>query len=300
MLKLYPELLAGADLDANINSVCVQIAEKWVASLKSRSEGDSVSIGPPGFDSYLTRDKQTSSEVAVTLWVEQEEVCYLKPVVQSCSDQELALEAIRAVNAIAYKGLEIWTPLAIKEMFAHERWGGATTDKAFIEEFEVMNDEPIDPTDESILMPSKWDETLAKSGYVEVGDKPKMTLKALAETAKTGSPAEKALATAIRKLRAINKLGHVRHSDEESYNNVQPAFVFLWDNDDMLPHALDEILESKWNSGEGRDCQLSIAIDETSSQEKITTDILAFEGLVEIQQAVGAIFDAMLAITKTE
>ena len=185
-------------------------------------------------------------------------------------------------------------------MFAHECWCGATTDQAFIEEYAMVNDEPFDPEENSILLPSKWDKTLTESGYVEAGDKQKMTLKALAETARTGSPAEKALVKAIRRLRAINKLGHVRHSDEESYNNVQPAFVFLWDDDDMLPHALDEILESKWNSGEGRDCQLSIAIDEKSSQERITDDILAFERLVEIQQAVGAIFDAMLAITKTE
>lgn len=281
-----------------MNSVCLHVAEKWIASIRGRGNDDTVALEPEHSYGHSADYSDVSGMAVMTLWLDQAPTLLLKPFIEACSNREVALEVIRTLNNIAYKGLEIWTPEIIKDMFAGEHWFGNTTDAAFIEEFEGNHDEPFDPTEHSIILPSLWEKNMTDSGYETVGSKPKLTQKALKAFAKGASQREKNLVKAIVKVRRISR--RVEHTDEETWGNTMAAFVFDWDGNDMLSHALDEIMNYRWETGEARECQLQIQFDGASSPEMVTTNVIAIEKLVDIQQAVGELYDAMIEIIESK
>jgi hypothetical protein len=300
---LHPKLLDGIELDRNLTAVCIEVLEKWTSSLKSLFEEDSITLGPEvmGYGSYGSRTVE-QNKASMIMWMDTPEVVYLKDFVVKCKNSSLAHDAIHVLDAIAYKGLEVWTPSVIKDMYGYAEWYGCDTDKDVLEERrnyadEMGDDSEEDTDDEGFMLPSKWDKHMADVGYTRCSKKPRLSLKALLALRKDSSDEEKALVKAIANLRKLVSRGHVDHGDEETWSNTQAAFVFLWDAEsDLLSHALDDALNDRWNSGEGRDCQLHVEIDQRTTHDQALKNVVAIEHLIEIQRAVGAMADAMNSI----
>ncbi len=302
IVELHPELFDGVDLDAQLNASCALVVQKWSDTLKSRFDSDSIVLIPDWNSVHATHrsaSETQASEACLSMGLECEEVFRLKPFVKASSSKDLAMEAMRALDDIMYKGIDVWTPQSIRDAYSYEAWFGATTNKEFLSEFEDQNGEPFDVEESSgRVLPDDWDKKMADSGYIKPSSTKKWSNKRLNEFSLTACKKEKNLVKAILAIRKLAKAGQVRSTDEESYGNTQPAFLFFWDDDDMLGHAIDEIYEQRWNSGEGRDSQISVVINPSLTKNEAMMNVTAFEKIVEIQNAVGSLFDAMAAISK--
>lgn len=306
---MHPKLLKGVDLERNLNDVCVEVVLKWTASLKSRNLNDAITVEPEstGYNSFRGHSFD-NNKLSLTMWMEETNTFYLKDFVDKCKNPSLAHDAIHALDSITYKGLEVWTPVVIKDMYAYAEWYGCDTDKAVREErmnnlYEVGEEdenraeEEERAENEDFLLPSKWDKQMADAGYKPCSRKPKLSQKALAALRKESPTGDDLLAKAIQTLRKLARQGHADSGDEDTFANTQAAFIFLWDREcDLLPHALDQAINDRWNSGESRDCQLHVEIDKSSSGDQVFNTVVAIEKLVEIQVAIGAIVDAMRRI----
>lgn len=298
ILQLHPSLEKGVNLDRHINEICTEIIEKWIAKLPSRFASDEVIIRP---ESYQTFNREDGLKpIFISYWLDCSPPVFLKDFVKACSCPLIAYEVIAGLGQITYSGLEVWTPDVITDMNSYECWHGEVNDAAFIETFEDMHGEPFNQEEHGTMLPSLWYQKLRDDGYDYFHEKPKMTLKKLREYSATASPEEQVLIKALIKIRQLAKKDRVDHDDETTYGITQPAFLFLWDKEssEMLEHAVDEIVDGRYNSGEGRDAQFEIELEAGFTVDQAVKNLKAIEHLAQLQRLIGEFSDAIEGVMK--
>lgn len=296
---MHPALEKGVNLDRHLNEICTEIIGKWIATLPSRCARDELIIRPESYERHNSVDG--AKPIFISYWLDLPPPVYLQDFVQACSCPEIAYEVITGLGQIAYCGLEVWTPDVITDMNSYECWHGEVEDAAFIETFEDMHGEPFDQKEHGTMLPSVWYNKLSDEGYVYLHEKPKMTLKKLREYSATASPEEQVLIKALIKIRQEAKKERLEHDDENTYGITQPAFFFLWDKEssDMLEHAVDEIMDGRYNSGEGRDAQFEIELEAGFTVDQVVKNLKAIEHLAQLQVLIGEFSDAIEGVRKT-
>ncbi len=282
--------------EQDLNSTCLRVFEKWVESLQSYSPGDVISLAASQYSGYSTNSpEQENQQVCLQVYLQAPPTLYLKEFVNSQVPYALALEVIRLLNRVAYGPLEIWTPEVIRELFGYTAWYGTETDEEFLEEFEGMNDEPFNPDDHQVLLPSRWMDRMADSGFMPVGFKTKMSQKVL-RGFKTEAPSlQTDLVTAMQNLQSVLRTPPIHSSEESSQDRVEPAFVFLWDESNFLPDAMDDVLNYRFEGGESSEAQAVLEYKGHAQLDVCVTDILFIERQLRLQRAIGRLYDAMQA-----
>lgn len=253
---------------------------------------DCIAIGAD-FNSYFP-NSGTGSPIRVSLQTQCEGSFSLKKFVDSDVDYRLATEAIRALNAVAYEGLEIWTPEVIFSAYAYHEWFGEEDDDGFRDAWQEHNDEPIEENC-GRLIPSAWFDTLASSGYLPLGFQPLLKPRELAAYRKSTEARVVALAKAISTVFALAAKERPPNSNEDYTEKLEASFCFLWDEDDMLADAMDEVLNQRWNCGEATEAQFGFEIGPNTLDTEIEQDIRYLEHLITVQLAVGNLRKAMVA-----
>lgn len=293
LLAREPTLLDGIEVEGHVNDVCSQVVQKWIESLQSFYANDAITIHA-GYSPYNNHSSEDSSRIGVSLSTSFEGPFHLKAFVDSDVDYRLSTEAIRALNAIAYDGLEIWTPDVIRSMYAQHEWFGEEDDVGFSNAWQEYNDEPMEENS-GRLMPSSWDDTLASSGYLPLDTKPSLKATELAKYMKSADTRVVTLTKAVSNVFALAAKQRLPNSSEGYTETVEPSFCFLWDEDEMLAEAIDEVINERWNSGESTEAQFEFGICQNTDDVDVGHDIRYLEHLIEVQLAVGNLRKAMAA-----
>ncbi len=301
---MHPELLGQVTLsEHDLAKSCIDIVERWQASLKSFLPKDALAIQPEVTGYRSGNNPEFGGDLlTVQLFLDCPEPIYLKDFMKRCRNKVLAHDAAKAIDQISYLGLEIWAPEVIRDMYGSMNWYHCDNDADILEEFaanhwEGEGDEvpAMKPEDFPYVLPSKWDAHMKKLGYKKPGPKPLASTQQLRELAKGRSQKDADLARAILKLRKVIKRGHLRCSDDEDrWGCVEPSFVFLWDTDSaQLRHALDEAVEDRYNAGVSRENVLQVSVRPESALQQVEDDVRAVEHLLEMQIAMGDLHTAM-------
>lgn len=263
--------------------------------MNSFSDQDRISLATDIYGSYGNSAMGgEASQIYLEFYSTSPSTVMLKEFVNSSVDYQLALDAIVALNDIAYRGIEIWTPEVIRDLQGQREWGGEETDEGVIEQRGAFDDEPFDAEECGCILPSAWDDAMAVSGYLPLKTKYQLSIREMNAHAKGLPEKDQALAKAITLVRETAKLSRLECSDENHWDITDAAFVFLWDDqDDMLAHALDGVLEDRYNAGEGHESQLQVKFDLNSDHNAVVGDILYLERQLKIQLAVGELYLAI-------
>lgn len=291
--------------DLDLARSCVEIVDRWQGTLKSYLPQDKLSIHPEvtGYSSRSGNSPEFGGDMLmVELFMDCPKLIYMKEFMERCTDKALAHDAAKAIYQVAYLGLEIWTPEVIRDMYGYMNWYCCDTDADVLEEFKLNSwdgdedeaEASFKPSDFPGVLPSAWDANMSELGYKPLGRKPVISKRKLRDSIKHRSPLEAELAKAILEVRQVIERGHVKSSDEERYSCVEACFIFLWDEESaQLRHALDEVVEDRYNSGEGRESVLQVAVRADSEPQQVEDDVRAVEHLLATQVAVGRLYEAM-------
>lgn len=291
--------------DGDLAKSCVDIVDRWQGTLKSFLPQDKLVIHPEvtGYSSRSGDSPEFGGDMLlVQLFMECPRLIYMKEFMERCTDKALAHDAAKAIYQVAYLGLEIWTPEVIRDMYGYMNWYGCDTDADVLEEFKMNTwdgdeeeaDASFKPSDFPGLLPSAWDASMSELGYQRLGRKPQISMRKLRDSIKHRPPMEAELAKAILEVRQVIDRGHVKTSDEERWASVEGCFIFLWDEEsDQLRHAIDEVVEDRYNSGEGREAVLQVGVRADSEPQEVEDDVRAVEHLLAMRIAVGMLYEAM-------
>jgi hypothetical protein len=131
-----------------------------------------------------------------------------------------------------------------------------------------------------------------------VGHKPTLTATESAAYKRSADGRVVNLAKAIAKVFKLAETARLPNSSENQVDRVAASFCFLWDEDDMLGDAMDEVLQERWNCGESTECQFEFEIVQSTPDEVIEQDVVYLEHLIAVQLAVGELRKAMVAFMK--
>lgn len=277
LLQVHPELEQGLPEGHELNSTCLQVFEKWAGSLQGDQPGDAVCMAPDIYEMYNTRPGQTQgSNISVVLSLNPSSTIFLKEFVNSAVDFDLATMTVQILNRLAYSCIEVWTPESMRELYSYTHWYGSDTDEEYLEEFEDMNGEPYNPEEHEALLPSAWYDTMAQAGYVPVGAE-RVSLGDVVKRYKGLSPKQDELVDALVELDAVIELPSIHCSQEDHMEKTCAAATFLWDENDFLPHLMDEVLEHRWNGGESSEEQTVLVYSDTAKVSEMENDIRLIE-----------------------
>lgn len=306
LCNVHPELLSQVTLsEQDLSKSCVDIVERWQAGLKSFMPNDSLAVHPEvtGYSSSTRNSPQFGGDnLRLELFLTCPEPLYMKQFMKRCRNNVLAHDAAKAIEQVAYLGLEIWTPEVIRDMYGSMNWSHSDSDADILEEYAMNQWEgegeevpTLKPEDLPFALPSKWDADMTKLGYKKLGPKPIASIQLLRDLAKGRSQKDAELAMAILKLREIIKRGHVRYSDEgDRWGCIEASFVFLWDDDSaQLRHALDEAVNDRYEAGVSRENVLEVTVRPEDALQEVEQYVRAVEHLLAMQVAVGNLYTAM-------
>lgn len=306
LCNVHPELLSQVTLsEQDLSKSCVDIVERWQASLKSFMPKDSLAVHPEitGYSSGTGNSPQFGGDnLRLELFLACPEALYLKQFMKRCRNKVLAHDAAKAIEQVAYLGLEIWSPEVIRDMYGSMNWYHCENDAEILEEFAMNQWEGEDeevrtlkPEDLPFDLPSKWDANMTKAGYKKLGPKPIASIQLLRDLAKGRSQKNAELAMAILKVRKIIKRGHVTYIDDgERWGCIEASFVFLWDDDSaQLGHAIDEAVNDRYEAGVSRENVLEVTVRPEDALQQVEDYVRAVEHLLAMQVAVGNLYTAM-------
>ena len=293
LLKVHPDLEQDLPVDNDLNSTCLVALDNWISSLNSYGAKDVILLQPTQYGSYSRSCGEEQHTFTFQFYTEAPESLLLKDFVNTEVPYELALETIRLLNLVAYRGQEIWTPEVIRETYGHTTWFGSDSDEEFLEQFEDMNETPFDPQEHDSLLPSAWCERMAESGYLPVGSKTLMSKRALNSFKAASDPRQRELVLAMQGIKILLNQPVIHSSEENPYERLMAAFVFLWDDSNFLGDAMDEVLDYRYNGGEASESQINLEYNAKTALSVCEQDIHFIERQLLIHCATGRLYDAI-------
>lgn len=296
LIKVHPELEAGLPDDQDMNATCLQVFEKWVDSLASFTPTDVIALTSSKYTHYPNNSGGGSNhQICLQVCLDPPQKLFLKDFVNSQVPYALALETMRLLNQASFNSIEVWTPEVIRCLYADTAWYGAETDEDFLQEFEVMNEEPFSSDDQQLVLPSSWCERMFENGFLPVGFHETMSSEDLNQF-KTEHPSlRNDHLLAMQGLKSLLMLPPIESSQENPYDRLVAAFIFLWDQDNLLPDAMDDVLNYRYEGDESFEAQTLLEYNAPIELGTCIRDIHFIERQIQFQCAIGRLYNAMLA-----
>lgn len=257
-------------------------------------EGDLLSLAVDRYQGqmYSSSLNSQADRLCLMLNFEMPRAFFLKPFVNSSLPYDLVSDILITLNRLAYSGIEVWTPDVIRVHYAYVNWHGTETDEEFIEEFESMSEEPFNPEEHEVLLPSAWCDHMAQAGYLLNDFKGGFKPSELSIFVGVNSSQDE-LISALLAVKQQLDLPSLNSSQEDNHDVINAAFVFLWDESDFLADAMDEVINDRFNSGESTEEQTIVEYTADTKLVVIEQDVRYIERQVELRMATGRLMDAM-------